>query len=98
MSQHQRSHSAYLPASDGQPKRRRRHKQPAPTGALEGVVWGTAETAQHLGVRVQNLGQVVGLPAPATRLACGNIYLANEIRAFKLKRDARLHEHDQVAA
>jgi hypothetical protein len=55
---------------------------------FDDVIMGTSEAAETLGVSVSNLGAVVGLPAPVTRLRCGNIYLADEIRTFAEERAA----------
>jgi hypothetical protein len=52
-------------------------------------LFGAKEAAEALGVRVQNLGKVAGLPSPVTVLACGNIYDARQIRRFAALRRAR---------
>jgi hypothetical protein len=52
-------------------------------------LFGAKETAEALGVRVQNLGKISGLPRPVTVLACGNIYDARQIRRFAAQRRAR---------
>lgn len=51
---------------------------------------GAAEAAAELGVKVQNLRKVRGLPAPRQYLASGPVWAADDIKPFAAKRRAKL--------
>jgi hypothetical protein len=48
---------------------------------------GTREAADALGVRRENIRKVASLPEPVQVLACGSIWLADDIRAYAERRD-----------
>lgn len=54
-------------------------------------IMGTAETAEALGVTVQNLRFVSDLPEPIARIRASRIWLAADIREFAEVFRARNH-------
>jgi hypothetical protein len=52
-------------------------------------IMGAQEVAARLGIASSNLDRTVGLPAPADKVAATRIWLAEEIEAFAVEREAR---------
>lgn len=50
---------------------------------------GATEVADYLGIATSNIDAQVGMPKPVQVLACGRIWLAEDIRIFKRARDRR---------
>jgi predicted ATP-dependent serine protease len=50
---------------------------------------GAREAAEALGCSVANLGRQANLPVPVAELACGKVWLADEIRALAKERGRR---------
>ena len=53
---------------------------------------GSAEAAEVLGVKIQNLSGKnvpVGMPAPVAHLRATRVWLADEVRAFAVELEAR---------
>lgn len=50
---------------------------------------GSKEAADYLGISSSNLDRQVGLPKPHQTLACGRIWLAEDIRLFRKRRRKR---------
>lgn len=59
------------------------------TGQSVPELMGASEVAAALGITTSNLARQAGLPAPVARLSRGDIYLAEQVRAFAEDRKAR---------